>query len=276
MKKLEFRKLTAEDVEVRPTDTKRKGSCELLLYIDSRAATNILNEAVGQFGWNMEYKEVGGKTFGRLSIWDEDNQRYAYKEDTGSESNIEADKGLASDILKRCLARWGCDALYSSPKIRIECPDKYYFNDKMTMKFSVSRIKIDDSNKIADLEIVDRFGKVVYSLNKSEVRYTETKSEDRKIKAGGSPEEYREPEEEKDEWLDKLADFYREKKEEDFYAAWSFYRYWKGLIEDGRFPKSLKALWNKWIDSPNRDKDAEEYKKWKKAKDEAKALSDND
>lgn len=266
MRKLEFRKLTEEDVEVRPTNTKYKGSCELLLYIDSRAATDILNEAVGPFNWNMEYKEVAGKTYGRLSIWDEDKQRYAYKEDTGSESNIEADKGLASDILKRCLARWGCDALYSTPKIKIECPDKYYFNDKMTMKFSVSRIVIDSNNKIADLEIVDRFGKVVYSLGKeSKVRYTQTKDE----------REYVEDTEERDDnvatVLDDLSNFCGKIKKTDGVDKRhlvDFYHYYADKIKfEGFQPRSFKALWTKWEASPNRKTDDERRSKLTKIAD---------
>lgn len=276
---LKFRNLRPDEIEVRPTDTNKKGKATLLLYKDARTDRRILSEAVGAENWQREFYAVNGATFCKVGIWDDKKEQWIWKSDCGSENTFEREKSLASDSFKRACFAWGIGVeLYNTPKIKIDCPDKYYYNDKFAMTFYVSRF-IANGENIEDLEICDRFGKVVYSLTSTgtaTVRYTETKSEDRKIKAGGSPEEYREPEEEKDEWLDKLADFYREKKEEDFYAAWSFYRYWKGLIEDGRFPKSLKALWNKWIDSPNRDKDEEEYRKWKKSKDEAKALSDND
>lgn len=161
MKEITFRALRPDDIEVRVAEAKNRGSATLLLYIDSRKAADILNEAVGEFGWQIEYKEVAGQIYGRLSIWDEDRQMWVYKEDTGSESNIEAAKGMSSDIVKRCLARWGCDYLYSSPKIHIQCKDNYYWNDKITMTFSVKEISYE-GKKITHLVIVDRFGYAVF------------------------------------------------------------------------------------------------------------------
>lgn len=164
--KINFRGLTPNQIEVRPTGTTPKGQCTLLLYIDGRCAANILDETVGAYNWTIEYKPIGDKVFGRLSIYDEDRNIWIHKEDTGAESNIEADKGLSSDILKRCLARWGCNHLYSAPKINIKCPDNYYYNDKMTMTFSIKSIDYI-GKQISQLTIVDRFDKVVFdwSLN---------------------------------------------------------------------------------------------------------------
>lgn len=161
MKEINFKPLTPEQIEVRVGEAKTKGSATLLLYIDSRAAANIMNSAVGEFNWQIEYKDVAGQIYGRLSIWDEDRKMWVYKEDTGEESNIAASKGQASDILKRCVARWGCDYLYSSPKIRIKCPDEYYWNDKLNMQFFVREIAYKEK-KINHLIIVDRNGNPVF------------------------------------------------------------------------------------------------------------------
>lgn len=159
--KINFRGLTPNQIEVRPTGTTPKGQCTLLLYIDSRCASNILDETVGAFNWSLEYKPIGDKVFGRLSIYDEERNIWVHREDTGSASEFESDKGLSSDILKRCLARWGCDYLYTAPKIKIQCPDNYYFNDKMTMTFFVKSIGYVGKN-ISQLTIVDRFDNVVF------------------------------------------------------------------------------------------------------------------
>ena len=161
--KINFKHLTPNQIEVRPTGTTPKGQCTLLLYIDSRCASNILDETVGAFNWSIEYKSIGDKVFGRLSIYDEERNIWVHKEDTGSASEFEADKGLSSDILKRCLARWGCDCLYTAPKIKIQCPENYYFNDKMTMSFSVKSIDYV-GKRISQLTIVDRFDNVVFDL----------------------------------------------------------------------------------------------------------------
>lgn len=167
---INFRGLTPNQIEVRPTGTTPKGQCTLLLYIDGRCAANILDETVGAYNWTIEYKPIGDKVFGRLSIYDENRNIWIHKEDTGAESNIEADKGLSSDILKRCLARWGCDYLYTAPKIKIQCPDTYYFNDKMTMSFSVKSIDYVGKH-ISQLTIADRFDNVVFdwAINQTSV-----------------------------------------------------------------------------------------------------------
>ena len=165
MSTIPFKGLLPNQIEVRPTDTKQRGVCILLLYINSRRAASILDDTVGAYNWRMEYKDVGGKTYGRLSIRDPATGEWVYKEDTGSESNIESDKGLSSDILKRCLARWGCDFLYSAPRIKVNCPDSYYMKnggqEKMTMTFRVAHIAYE-GKQITELKIVDRFDNIVF------------------------------------------------------------------------------------------------------------------
>lgn len=162
MGELNFRPLDANEIDVRATDTKYQGSCTLLLYMDSRAAVRVLNETVGPFNWQMEYHEAcDGKIYGRLSIWDEDKKQWVAKEDTGEESNIEARKGESSDIVKRCLARWGYDYLYTAPRVKIKCPPEYYYNDRLTMTFRVSQIEYD-KGKITYLRIVDRNDMIVF------------------------------------------------------------------------------------------------------------------
>lgn len=165
MKQIEFKGFEPHQIEVRPTDTKEKGKCTLLLYMHSRCAGDILDAAVGPFNWKIEYKEVNKTTFGILSIYDEEKGMWVSKEDTGSESNIEASKGLASDILKRCLARWGWNHLYTAPRIKIDCPDKYYLKingqEKMTMTFRVAHIAYK-GKQITELKIVDRFDNIVF------------------------------------------------------------------------------------------------------------------
>ena len=124
MGELKFKPIPKEDIEVRPTDTKYKGQATLLLYMDSRAAVRILNDTVGAMNWQVEYHgECSDRVYCRLSIWDEEKSQWIVREDVGSESNIESRKGEASDSLKRCLARFGCDYLYTAPRKKIKSPD---------------------------------------------------------------------------------------------------------------------------------------------------------
>lgn len=159
---IKFRKLRAEEIQVRPTDTKFKGSATLLLYQDARVAMDILDETVGAFNWQKDFKEVKDSCFCSIGI--KLDKEWVWKSDCGMESNIDAQKGEASDAFKRAAVNWGIGReLYSTPRIKIKCPDSYYYNDKFSMTFTVTKAKFDENGETLELEIVDRFGKVVFS-----------------------------------------------------------------------------------------------------------------
>lgn len=150
-----FRTLKAEEIEVRVQSVKN-GKANMLLYIDSRAVTKLLDETVGPMNWQTEFYEVNGQTIGKLGIWDEKKKQWIFKSDTGTESNIEAVKGLISDVYKRMLSRWGVVELYSSPKIVLE--DDGYGNTG----YKVSEILYDSERNITHLVLANRFGKEVF------------------------------------------------------------------------------------------------------------------
>ncbi len=157
-----IRTLKAEEIEVRPQSIKN-GKSNMLLYINSRAATDLLDECYGMANWNLEYKDVAGQIYGRLSIYDEETNRWVYREDTGSAGNIEAEKSLASDVVKRCIVRFGVTELYSSPKIQID--DDGYGN----MGYKVSEINYDSNRNITHLVIVNRFGKEAFRWDRDAI-----------------------------------------------------------------------------------------------------------
>ena len=128
----------------------------MLLYIDSRSVTKLLDETVGPMNWQTEFYEVNGQTIGKLGIWDSEKQQWIWKSDTGTESNIEAVKGLISDVYKRMISRWGITELYSSPKIVLD--DDGYGNTG----YRVSEISYDSERNITHLVLVNRFGKEVF------------------------------------------------------------------------------------------------------------------
>lgn len=158
MGNVNFRTLRANEIEVRPSHTK-EGKANLLLYVDSRAVVSLLNETVGNLNWQSKFYEANGQTIGEIGIYDDEKEMWIWKGDTGSESNIEASKGLVSDIYKRVLSRWGVDELYSSPKIQI--PDDGYGNSG----YKVSEIQYNEHREICGLVIVNRFGKEVYRMD---------------------------------------------------------------------------------------------------------------
>jgi hypothetical protein len=149
-----FRLLKADEIEVRVQSVKN-GKATMLLYIDSRCVTNLLDEAVGCMNWQTEFYQVNGLIMGKLGIWDDDKKTWVWKSDTGTESNIEAEKGQISDTYKRLLSRWGVTELYSAPRIQLE--DDGYNNTG----YKVSEIAYE-GRKITHLVIVNRFGKEAF------------------------------------------------------------------------------------------------------------------
>lgn len=152
---IKFRTLYAHEIEVRPSHVK-DGKANLLLYIDSRAVVSLLDETIGNLNWQSEFYEVNGQTIGKIGIYNEERGMWIWKSDTGSESNIEAEKGLISDIYKRVMSRWGVSELYSAPKIAV--PDDGYG----CSGYKVSEILYNEHREIIHLVIVNRFGKEVF------------------------------------------------------------------------------------------------------------------
>lgn len=168
--------LQPEEIEVRAVEINERFA-KILLYQNSRCTARAFDKMFGSFGWQMDYKMVGEQVYGTLSVFDESRNVWVSKSDTGDKSDagdkscISKDKGQASDILKRCAVRWGfATELYTAPKIKIQCPDKYFYKDKMTMTFSVKSIAYVD-RKISRLTIVDRFDNVVFdwAINQTSV-----------------------------------------------------------------------------------------------------------
>ena len=112
---LKFRPLRADEVDVRVATANEKG-VSLLLYKDARCDMNILDETVGPMNWRREHSRDNANC--TVLIWDEEKKQWIGKEDTGTESNTEAAKGLASDSFKRACFNWGIGReLYTAPSI---------------------------------------------------------------------------------------------------------------------------------------------------------------
>lgn len=156
---MNFRELTAEDIEVRVQSAKPNGAV-LLLYKNARVDMNILDETVGAEHWQREHYECKGNLFCRVGIEVEDGY-WVWKSDCGTESNTEAQKGEASDSFKRACFNWGIGReLYTSPFIWISAEkcniQEREYNGKKTYscydKFEIEKIAIENK-KIVGLAI---------------------------------------------------------------------------------------------------------------------------
>lgn len=85
--------------------SKNKASGQCVAYIDARDVMKLLDEVVGAENWQDDYKIVGDMLIAGIGI-KKDNE-WVWKWDTGSESNMEAEKGHMSDAFKRAAVKWG-------------------------------------------------------------------------------------------------------------------------------------------------------------------------
>lgn len=143
-----FRDLRADEIECRVGQAKQSG-VSLLLYKDARCDQAILDETVGALNWQRAHSRDNANC--TVSIWDSEKQMWISKEDTGTESNTEKEKGLASDSFKRACVNWGIGReLYTAPFIWIKAADCVELKPdqagryKCYDSFEVEKVKIED------------------------------------------------------------------------------------------------------------------------------------
>lgn len=162
-----MRALRASEVECRIGQVSKQGKgLSLLLYKDARSDMRILDEEFGQGGWQCRYEEHKGTLFCGIGVRCGDE--WVWKWDAGSPSNMEAQKGEASDAFKRAGFRWGIGReLYTAPFIWIPA-DKCSIRDgKCFDKFEVASMDVEDGH-IVRLTIVNaKTGNVVYSFGQA-------------------------------------------------------------------------------------------------------------
>ena len=147
---INFRLLRAEEIEVRIASCNR-GGVQLLLYKSARVDANILDETVGNLNWSKTYTRDNHNCI--LSIWDSEKNCWIQKEDTGTESYSEAEKGLASDSFKRAGFAFGIGReLYTAPNIFI------FASDLVTYKDDGMKCRCYDSFRVVE---------VVYNHNRT-------------------------------------------------------------------------------------------------------------
>lgn len=135
----QFRTLRADEIDVRVSQVKQSG-VTLLLYKDARCDQNILDETVGAMNWQRHHCRDNANCV--VSIWDSEKEQWIEKEDTGTESRTEREKGLASDSFKRACFNWGIGReLYTAPFIFVKVADCNIIDGKCNDNFTVDTIE---------------------------------------------------------------------------------------------------------------------------------------
>lgn len=172
-----IRRLEASEIDCRVAQGSEKG-VSILLYKDARVDQRILDETFGPMNWQRSHQIIDGRLYCTISIWDDDKKAWVGKQDVGTESNTEAEKGQASDSFKRAAFNWGIGReLYSAPFIWIDkdhCELKQYKDRngkaKYTTydKFAVKDITYKENGEIDGLEIINaKTGKTVWTTSKT-------------------------------------------------------------------------------------------------------------
>lgn len=143
-----FRDLKASEIDVRVATCKKNG-VSLLLYKDARCDMNILDETVGPMNWERDHVLINNSLFCRVGInrnWNalELQPDWVWKQDVGTESYTEKEKGQASDAFKRACFNWGIGReLYTAPFIWIPSNSGKVTMDEKNGKYSTyDRFKV--------------------------------------------------------------------------------------------------------------------------------------
>ncbi|MBP5242234.1 MAG: hypothetical protein J6Z36_00910 [Clostridia bacterium] len=176
MKEIKIRKLKAEEIELRVgrvIKTAKFSGVTLLLYKNARVDMAILDEIFTPFGWKREHEVVNGNMYCTVSALDKESGEWVSKQDCGTESHTEGEKGEASDSFKRACVNWGIGReLYSAPEVLIACELDEKGKVKSGMGWSVGEIDYNQAGEISRLTIIQHerkeSDKVVFDWTKEE------------------------------------------------------------------------------------------------------------
>lgn len=171
--------LKAQDVECRVqqiTENQNGYGAILLLYKDARVDMKILDQVYGEMNWQRRHTVINGQLFCSVLIWDESKKQWIEKQDVGTESATEAEKGRASDSFKRACFNVGIGReLYNAPFIYIKLDaGEVRKNSKgkptTYTRFNVTEMEYSREKEcFTKLVICDEKGRQRYSLGGSKV-----------------------------------------------------------------------------------------------------------
>ena len=92
-------------------------------YIDARDVQDLLDKVVEAGKWQALYEEHKGNLFCKIGI--KIGEEWIWRSDCGTESNVEKQKGEASDAFKRAAVMWGIGRfLYSKTIVKLPTKEK--------------------------------------------------------------------------------------------------------------------------------------------------------
>ena len=166
------RLLRADEIECRVSVINERG-LSLLLFKDARVDQKILDETFTPFGWRRTHQSIDGNLYCTVGVWDKEKQQWIAKQDVGTVSYSEKEKGQASDSFKRACFNWGIGReLYTAPFIWVPA-ENVSINPKgdrctTSDRFSVQAIEYSEEREISSLVIVNGRGVKVFEMKQKQ------------------------------------------------------------------------------------------------------------
>ena len=165
--------LTINEIDFRVQSVSKSGRATILAYKDARVDMNRLDAVYGVDGWQKKYDLIDGKLFCSVGVYSEKLKQWIWKQDVGTESNTEKEKGQASDAFKRASFNLGIGReLYDYPLIQIQLTDKEFdkVTGKTTWNFKLKEWKwgseFDENGVLVKLAAKDENGNLRFNWKK--------------------------------------------------------------------------------------------------------------
>ena len=165
--------LKIDEIDFRVQSVNKGGYATILAYKDARVDMNRLDAVYGVDGWQKKYDLIDGKLFCSVGVYSEKLKQWIWKQDVGTESNTEKEKGQASDAFKRACFNLGIGReLYDYPLIQIQLTDKEFdkATGKVTWNFKLKEWKwgseFDENGVLVKLAAKDENGNLRFNWKK--------------------------------------------------------------------------------------------------------------
>ncbi len=113
--------IPVDEIDFRVQSINKGGYATILAYKDARVDMNRLDAVYGVEGWQKKYDLIDGHLFCSVGVYSEKQKEWVWKQDVGTESNTEKEKGEASDAFKRACFNLGIGReLYAYPLIQVK------------------------------------------------------------------------------------------------------------------------------------------------------------
>jgi len=174
MEKLINTPLEIQEIDFRVQSINKGGYATILAYKDARVDMHRLDEVYGSEYWQKKYQSLNGNLFCSVGIYNKELKEWIWKEDVGTESNTEKEKGQASDAFKRACFNLGIGReLYDYPVIQIKL-EPTEFEIKNEKAYSTFNFKLKEwvwhsifeDGKLTYLGAKDQNGKVRFNHDK--------------------------------------------------------------------------------------------------------------